>query len=106
MTTQELLDVLKLDEAGQAEFIYNSEYLDNLTDRLGIMDAAVSLHIGGYRFGDGIYRLAFELEEKALWKARKSKSENALYNCVLCRCKRTPIEIIIASLIVLESEEK
>lgn len=97
MTRQELLDVLKMPEEKQAEWLYEHRTTPSMEDE------AVE-----YCFDGNIYRLAFELRDKAVkkggyvWAAHQVRDftdtdfmENA-----------APIEIIIASLIVLESEEK
>ena len=96
MTRQELLDVLKMPEEKQAEWLGNHRYED------GVYGDAYA-----YKFNNGIYQLAFELRDKAVkkggyvWAAHQVRDftdtdfmENA-----------APIEIIIASLIVLESED-
>ena len=109
MTKQELLDVLKMDETGQSNWLnkHGREIL-----RLVYPDTReVNIWRGG-----GIFRLAFELRDKAVGKDDNGFGlacilvAKKLYKGIPTYCDvmgyfskyATPIEIIIASLIVLQ----
>jgi len=90
MTKQELLDVLKLDEEEQLNWLWHNVKGVKLSDA----------------FGDGIFRLAFDLRDKAVKKGGFIEAAHQVRPFIDTDWMEyaTPIEIIIASLIVLEAK--
>jgi len=95
MTRQELLDVLKMAEEKQAEWLFNHSY-----------DYVVYSDSYAYKFNNGIYQLAFELRDKAVKKGDFLGAAHWVRPFIDTDWMEyaTPIEWIIAALIVLESE--